>query len=111
MSTPAVSGCQHDPAADMLLSKQRSSTAVGEYSSVPQRHKHVSTHTLHAFAACILLLSCVLLPLRYWIILAERILRQFVATPALGRGERFVQWMRDATVADPGPVTAIKLAM
>lgn len=48
---------------------------------------------------------------RYWIILAERVLRQFVATPVLGRGPRFVQWMRDAAAADPGPITAFKLAM
>lgn len=48
---------------------------------------------------------------RYWIILAERILRQFVATPVLGRGPRFVQYMRDAAAADPGPITAVKLAM
>lgn len=48
---------------------------------------------------------------RYWIILSERILRQFVATPALGRGPRFVQWMQDTAATDPGPMTAFKLAM
>lgn len=55
--------------------------------------------------------ASVLLLLRYWLIFAERALRQFIATPALGRGQRFVQYMLDATAADPGPVTAFKLAM
>lgn len=48
---------------------------------------------------------------RYWIILSERLLRQFVATPVLGRGARFVQWMQEAAAADPGPLMAFRLAM
>jgi len=54
----------------------------------------------------VLLLGC-----RYWIILTERILRQWVATPALGRGHNFVAWLRDTAAANQGAGTAVKLAM
>lgn len=56
--------------------------------------------------------ALLLLPaVRYWLILAERLLRQWVATPALGRGPRFVQFLGESAAADPGLATAVKLAM
>jgi hypothetical protein len=33
---------------------------------------------------------------RYWLILAERVLRQCIATPLLGRGPRFHAWITAA---------------
>lgn len=85
------------------LRKSTKSTPTPKCSTTHLTLCESHTHTLCVLHAAVL---C-----RYWIILAERILRQFVATPVLGRGPRFVQWMRDTAAADPGPITAFKLAM
>lgn len=37
----------------------------------------------------------------YWLILGERVLRQFLATPLLGRGPRFAPWLREQAQGSP----------
>jgi hypothetical protein len=69
-----------------------------------QRHTQAMTATAAAAAAAAA-------AARYWLILAERLLRQWIATPALGRGPRFVQFLSESAAADPGLATAVKLTM
>ncbi|WIA22769.1 hypothetical protein OEZ86_009726 [Tetradesmus obliquus] len=48
---------------------------------------------------------------RYWLILTERVLRQCVATPVLGRGPRFLSWLAQQAADSSKPMLCMRLLM
>jgi hypothetical protein len=48
---------------------------------------------------------------RYGLILAERLLRQFIATPLLGRGPRFRTWLQQAHASSSPLLLVLKLSV